>query len=291
MPLAEWHGVSTDKLGRVIELELQSRSNVTPSNNLTGHIPPELAKLSKLRKLDLEFNYLTGHIPAELGSLSNLREMKLGHNELFEEIPHSLANLKDLEQINFGSNWNPWAFCASHEVQDWLKRVWDVSDLHQLQTCAEPELKETLDAIYHSTGGETWTYNFGWLTYQPISDWFGIETDDKGNVIGLDLARNNLTGQIPPESGNLTYLNHLNLAENDLSGPVPSELGNLQIGYLDLPGNDLTGPVPTVVLTSVGEIAFMGNLDLCIPASARDLYEQKRRKYDELLPAVSTCPW
>lgn len=63
-PASSWHGVTVTE-GRVTELSLGF-------NQLSGEIPPELSKLSKLQVLDLSFNQLSGSIPAQLGSLDRL---------------------------------------------------------------------------------------------------------------------------------------------------------------------------------------------------------------------------
>jgi len=44
----------------------------------------------------------------------------------------------------------------------------------------------------------------------------------------LSLDNNELSGEIPPEIGELTALETLNLSENKLTGSIPSELGNLK---------------------------------------------------------------
>ena len=64
-PLGDWHGVTTDSEGHVIELNLRH-------NNLTGHIPPELSALTNLTYFQMNENELTGTIPAELGNLTEL---------------------------------------------------------------------------------------------------------------------------------------------------------------------------------------------------------------------------
>ena len=111
---------------------------------------------------------------------------------------------------------------------------------------AEPQSdREVLEALYDAAGGPNWTNSANWLTDAPLSEWFGVSTDESGRVTVLYLSGNALTGPIPGELGSLLKLETLELSGNDLTGPVPSWLGNLvQLRYLSLGGNDLTGPIP-----------------------------------------------
>ena len=61
----------------------------------------------------------------------------------------------------------------------------------------------------------------------------------------LDLWRNELSGPIPPELGNLSDLGLLSLGGTEISGPIPPELGNLSnLRSLFLESNELSGPIP-----------------------------------------------
>ena len=110
-PLDEWFGVTTDADGRVIRLEVSG-------TGLSGPIPPILAKLTKLERLDLSggpirgadsdgpncAGSLRGEIPSELGELTNLRELDLSCNELVGRIPSALGRLVKLETLRLGLN-------------------------------------------------------------------------------------------------------------------------------------------------------------------------------------------
>ena len=96
-PLGEWHSVTTDDSGRVIELALWA-------NDLSGEIPPELGGLSNLERLYLNGNQLTGEIPPELGGLSNLQRLNLGTNRLSGEIPPELGGLSNLASLSLYEN-------------------------------------------------------------------------------------------------------------------------------------------------------------------------------------------
>lgn len=71
------------------------------------------------------------------------------------------------------------------------------------------------------------------------------EIGDLINLTYLNLFYNQLTGEIPSEIGQLVNLNHLKLDENQLSGQIPSEIGNLiNLNILHLDGNNLSGEIP-----------------------------------------------
>ena len=82
--------------------------------------------------------------------------------------------------------------------------------------------------------------------------------------MGLDLGANQLSGEIPPELGNLSNLKVLDLFENKLSGETPSELGNLSnLQVLRLYSNGLGGSIPSELgnLTSL-EWLYLGDNQL-----------------------------
>ncbi|MDE0395413.1 MAG: Ig-like domain-containing protein [Gammaproteobacteria bacterium] len=137
-------------------------------------------------------------------------------------------------------------------------------------TVRDPQ-RTGLVALYEATGGPDWTNATNWLTDAPIGAWYGVSTDDDGQVVGLDLAGNGLTGPIPPELANLTNLSSLRLQSNDLSGPIPREIGNLtRLVLLRLHDNGLTGPVPESMLQIGGlrSFRFGGNAGLCTPGTS-----------------------
>ncbi|CAM9407704.1 unnamed protein product, partial [Ectocarpus sp. 13 AM-2016] len=95
--LATWCGVEVNDEGRVVRLSLGS-------NNLEGHIPPQLGKLGALEGLHLSWNKLDGHIPKELGALSKLETLWLNGNKLAGSIPPELGSLRKLSILDLASN-------------------------------------------------------------------------------------------------------------------------------------------------------------------------------------------
>ena len=105
--------------------------------------------------------------------------------------------------------------------------------------------RETLIALYESTDGPNWTNNWNWLSDEPLWHWLGVTSDRYGRVTRIQLSGNGLTGELPPELGELTNLTSLSLGENRLSGELPSELGNLtNLEDLLLGKNQLSGEIP-----------------------------------------------
>ncbi len=84
--------------------------------------------------------------------------------------------------------------------------------------------RKALVALYIATGGPNWDGNNNWLSDLPIGEWKGVKTDDNGRVTELNLRANQLTGEIPPELGNLANLINLDLERNQLTGEIPPEL-------------------------------------------------------------------
>ena len=111
--------------------------------------------------------------------------------------------------------------------------------------------REALIALYNSTDGDNWTDNSGWKDGDIFSlpgtecNWEGVTCDYYDHVVRLNLAFHELTGQLPPELGNLVNLTHLILTNNELIGSIPPELGNLSnLTYLDFFDNQLNGQIP-----------------------------------------------
>ena len=75
----------------------------------------------------------------------------------------------------------------------------------------------------------------------------------------MSLNRNQLTGSIPAEIGNLANLELLYLSNNQLSGAIPPQLGSLgNVTSLDLSFNDLWGNIPP----QIGDLSIVNYLFL-----------------------------
>ena len=250
-PIGEWHGVTTDAEGRVVDLALYSNqlrgsipselgnlTNLTRlhlyNNQLSGPIPPELGQLTNLTVLlDLGGNQLSGLIPAELRNLTKLRNLRLSNNRLTGPIPAWIGSLSSLKSLSLGGN-------------SWSGRI--PSSLGNL-----PNL-ESLGLRNMRLSG-------------PIPAWLANLT----NLENLYLHNNQLSGPIPAWLANLTNLTQLELSSNRLSGNVPSALGamsNLQALFLNL-NSDLSGTLPASLtgLNALGYLDLTGT-QMCAPTDA-----------------------
>ena len=123
-------------------------------------------------------------------------------------------------------------------------------------------VREVLEELFHLTGGPEWIHRTNWLSDAPLGEWFGVSTDGSGQVTGLNLSDNQLSGTIPPALSKLTCLRELNLGGNQLSGPIPPELGQLtNLELVDLWSNQLSGAIPPELggLTHLQTLNLSGN--------------------------------
>lgn len=77
--------------------------------------------------------------------------------------------------------------------------------------------REALIAIYNALDGDNWTNNENWCSDKPVSEWYGVFTNEDGNVRSLTLSGVK-TGNIPSEICYLEDLEGLYLASHHLSG-------------------------------------------------------------------------
>lgn len=218
-PYGEWHGVTTDSDGNVVELVLEG-------NGLGGYPTPLLDSLVHLKRLDLNSNFFDGipatygnfdsltylnlsntwfrgDIPTWIGNLTSLDTLELDFNRLTGSIPTEFGNLTELDYLDLSSN------RLTGSIPDELGNLTDLGKL-QLD---ENELSGTIPDT------------LGTLSSLEV----------------LNLGENKLTGAIPAALGDLASLKSLDLGTNELAGAIPSDLTALDsLTALDLSENKLT---------------------------------------------------
>ena len=195
---------------------------------------------SRVTALNLRENGLNGQLPADLGSLAFLTELVVDANEnLSGPIPFSLTEL-GMETLNYGGT----MLCT---VRDEGFRAWlNAVPTREGEFLACNEERSDLVKLYEAMGGESWIESGNWGTDAPLENWYGIAVDDStGRVTAIDLNRNNLSGEIPPEIQYFPQLRVLRLDYNNLEGEIPAEIGLLtELRRIDIDGNDFTGGIP-----------------------------------------------
>eukprot|EP00253_Pinus_taeda_P019072 PITA_19072 len=213
-------------LGNLSNL-LQFELAYNPS--LTGALPPELGKLTKLQNLWLAGCNLVGEIPETLGNLAELTNLDLSFNQFSGLIPESITKLENVVQIELYDN--------------------NLSGPIPVGIGGLKSLKK-FDASRNMLNGSI-PAGLGRL-----------------NLESLNLCQNKLVGEIPPGLGFSTSLTQLKLFTNRLTGTLPENLGsNSELQELDISNNQLSGNLPPdlckkkkLEILNIFKNKFTGNL-------------------------------
>ncbi|XP_016580252.2 probable LRR receptor-like serine/threonine-protein kinase At3g47570 [Capsicum annuum] len=86
-----------------------------------------------------------------------------------------------------------------------------------------------------------------WSLATSVCHWAGVTCISRHQrVNSLNLSNMALTGRIPRDFGNLTFLVSLDLGNNNFQGNLPQEMAHLhRLNFLDLSLNNFTGEVPS----------------------------------------------
>ncbi|KAF8096358.1 hypothetical protein N665_0311s0011 [Sinapis alba] len=178
---------------KVIELKTLS---------LPGKLPPQLAKLRYLQKIDLCLNYLSGTIPMEWASLQYLTSISVCANRLTGNLPRGLQNFKNLTYLSVEANQ------FSGTIPDELGNMTSLTSLHLASNNFTGSLPSTLGRLV--------------------------------NLEDVRVCDNDFTGVIPAFIGNWSRLRNLHLYASGLKGPIPDEVARLE-NLTELSISDTTG--------------------------------------------------
>ncbi|MCP4702956.1 MAG: GTP-binding protein [Gammaproteobacteria bacterium] len=221
-------------------------------------LPAELAKLAKLRVLDLSD---TRALPAVIFRLTRLQKLNLADNRL-QELPGDIAELTDLQSLILNGN----------RLKTMPAGIAKLSNLEELRL--EDNGLETLPAVVFKLAG---------LQYLDLSS--NQLTDLPAGIAGLaNLQILNLTGNqlnaLPADIGGLTALQALFLKGNLLSA-LPAGIGKLErLQELDLENNHLA-TLPSVIakLANLRLLHLTNNQLKTLPASLGSLQKNLQKLY------------
>ncbi len=236
-PLGNWHGITTNAAGRITGISLEN-------NNLNGPLPSELAGLTELRKLNLSRNdKLSGLLPQAFVVLS------------FDEL-----------QLEGTGVCTPSSVINTDWFVNWLNAI----SIKSVSICQEDLDLATLEALFelfNKTDGRHWNNRTNWNSARPFGEWYGVKTDESGQIIELNLADNNLVGFLPSELAKLTYLERMNLSGNEgLHGVIPQAFTELDLSRLLLDGTKVCATTDSAIQSWLTEIP-MYSVSTCIEFS------------------------
>ncbi|CAI9279515.1 unnamed protein product [Lactuca saligna] len=244
--------------------------------DLDGVLPPSLAKLPYVKKVEFSRNYLSGSIPSEWAS-TKLERMDLLVNRLSGRIPLFLGNITSLVYLSLENN------MFSGTVPAELGKLVNLQTLVLSANNLSGELPLELNGLTNLTELKLSSNNFTgkipnlgtWiklqkleiqgsglegpipasisflknLTQLSISDLDGNSSQyfpDLSNITGMELLifrSCRLTGSIPNFLSEMSRLRHLDLSFNNLEGDIP-DLKELDLEKMYLTGNSLNGSIP-----------------------------------------------
>ncbi|WCJ40495.1 receptor like protein 14 [Euphorbia peplus] len=233
-------------------------------NSLTGSIPEAFLNLSTLLTLDLSDNNLSGSIPEAVVALPSLRVLLLGGNQLKGFIPKWFCQLNSISIMDLSGNF--FSGSIPHCFYNLSFGAQEIEDTFKVQF----SFTAGGDPVY--TGLSTGLANVNNFFYLNVFFEEQIEFATKhradtykGNILnymsGLDLSRNNFTGEIGDDIVKLSNIHALNLSWNHLTGSIPVTLAKLsQLESLDLSHNKLNQEIPSELISlhflSVFSVAY-----------------------------------
>ncbi|KAJ0016812.1 hypothetical protein Pint_11695 [Pistacia integerrima] len=98
-----------------------------------------------------------------------------------------------------------------------------------------------------------------WSISSFFCDWIGVTCGGARHqrVTALDISNLGLTGTLPPQIGNLSFLATLSIRNNSFHGSLPDELTQLRsLKYLNLGYNRFSGGLPESIFDNLPNLEF-----------------------------------
>ncbi|KAJ4840883.1 mitogen activated protein kinase [Turnera subulata] len=219
--------------------------------NLQGTLPSNLQNLTRLERLELQWNNISGPVPS-LNGLSSLQVLMLSNNQ-FSSVPSDFfAGLSALQSVEIDNN----------PLSGWIipESIKNASSLQNFSANSANITGSIPDFFSPDT--------FPGLSILHLA-FNALEGELPGSLSGSQvqslwvngqMSKDKLTGRIDVIQ-NMTFLREVWLHSNGFSGPLPDFSGLKDLESLSLRDNSFTGPVPVslVELESLKEVNLTNN--------------------------------
>lgn len=231
-----WFGVEC-RNGLIVEIKLSA-------NNLAGRIPKEVGFLTDIETLHLSSNAITGSIPSQLGNLNKANDLIIENTLICGDVPVEAANEALFRKWKIVKN-NPHIRSDCDTIQG-IQRTRKLSAWGTGCSTPSTDVFTTLQEIYTSLGGSSWTSNTNWGSGCPCDggDWYGLSCSG-GEISEIYLKNNNLAGSLPDSFDTLTTVSDIKLSCNSITGSLPDTIGVVaaNLDSLDLANNHICGQI------------------------------------------------
>lgn len=247
--------------------------------NLQGTLPSNLQNLTKLERLELQWNSISGPLPS-LNGLASLEVVMLSNNQ-FTSVPSDFfTGLSSLQSIEIDNNpfssWEiPQSLRNASGLQNFSANSANITG--QIPSFFGPDEFPGLTILHLAfnqlIGGLPASFSGSqiqslWVNGQNGNAKLGGGIDVIQNMTSLKeiwLHSNAFSGPLPDFSG-VKQLESLSLRDNFFTGPVPDSLVKLEsLKIVNMTNNLLQGPVPEFD-RSVSLDMAKGSNNFCLPS-------------------------
>ncbi|CAH8391504.1 unnamed protein product [Eruca vesicaria subsp. sativa] len=202
-------------------------------NNISGEIPESLCVLPGLIVLLLNQNALEGNITNTLQNCSSLTHIDLGGNNLTGKLPSWPSKMSDLFMLRLQGN------SFEGQIPDDLCIVPSLHILDLSENKITGPIPKCISSLTDIVQGQ------GFENEQGIVSVITRNSKYQEIDYSINLSGNNITGEIPSEIMDLSYLRILNLSRNSIAGNIPGNISKLgRLEKLDLSRNSFSGAIP-----------------------------------------------
>ncbi|KAK1409886.1 hypothetical protein QVD17_36415 [Tagetes erecta] len=227
--IADWKGIS-GTIPKCITSLPYLRILDLIGNRISGEIPFNIGRLSRLSVLNVADNRITGRMPRSITNLSSLMHLDLRNNLISGTIPQNFGKLRMLSRALLSGN------RIYGSIPYTISYIYRLSDL-------DLSLNRISGPIPESIGKMAVLATLN-LDGNMISGKLPA-TLMNSSISILNLSRNAIEGYIPDVFGPRSYFMMIDLSYNKLKGPIPKSITSASyIGHLDLSHNHLCGAIP-----------------------------------------------